>query len=91
MEGYRNKASNGKIYTLRRSGKIVFVGRVSQIADRFNFDPAQIYDSIKRYGTFLGMEVAEAKPSDKVPTYVESRTYEPKRYKDASSVRFTPL
>jgi hypothetical protein len=91
MEGYRNKASNGKIYTLRRSGKIVFVGRVSQIADRFNFDPAQIYDSIKRYGTFLGMEVTEAKPTDKVPTYVESRTYEPKRYKDASSVRFTPL
>ena len=91
MEGYRDKASNGKIYTLRKNGRIVFIGRVSQIADRFNFDTAQIYDSIKRYGTFLGMEVAEAKPSDKVPTYVESRTYEPKRYKDSSSVRFTPL
>jgi hypothetical protein len=86
-----HKKSNGKTYTLRRNGKIVFVGKVWEIADRFNFDTAQIYDSIRRYGTFLGMEVTEAKPTDKTPSYVESRTYELKRYRDSSSVRFTPL
>lgn len=91
MEGYRNSHSNGKVYTLRRNGKIVFIGRVSQIADRFNFDTAQIYNSIKQYGTFLGMEVKETTKNDVMPTYCESRTYEPKRYRDSSSVRFTPL
>ena len=91
MEGYRNTHSNGKIYTLRRNGRIVFIGRVSQIADRFNFDPAQIYSSIKYDNSFLGMDVTETKPTDKMPTYCESKTYEPKRYRDSSSVRFTPL
>lgn len=89
MELY--KKSNGKKYTLRRNGRIVFVGKVREIADRFNFDTAQIYNSIRNYGTFLGMEVTEAKPTDKTPSYVESRTYEPKKYRDSSSRRFTPL
>ena len=85
------KKSNGKIFTLRRNGKIVFIGRVSDIADRFNYDTAQIYYSIRMSGTFLGMEVSEKKPTDVMPTYAESRSYEPKRYRDSSSVRFTPL
>ena len=89
MELY--KKSNGKKYTLRKNGRIVFVGKVWEIADRFNFDTAQIYDSIRRYGTFLGMEVTEANPTDKTPSYTEAKIYQPKVYRDSSSRRFTPL
>ena len=88
---YGRGISNAKRYTLLKEGNIVFVGSVSEMSVRFDYEPALIYKSIREYNSFLGMDVREALPFDKTPTHNESKKYEPKRYKDSSSMRFTRL
>lgn len=90
IEGYRNKKSYGRIYVLRKNGKIVFVGTVTEIANHYNLEPRNIYDMISKGMDILGMDIAEAIGGESI-TRAETRRLEPKTYRDSSSRRFTKL
>ena len=90
MEGYHNKKSNGKVYVLRKEGRIIFVGTVNEIASHYNIEPKNIYDMLAKDGAIYGMQAREAVGGESV-TLAETAKYEPKKYKDSSSARFTRL
>lgn len=90
IEGYRNKKSYGRIYVLRKNGKIVFVGTVTEIANHFNLEPTNIYNQIRQGLDILGMNAREAIGGESV-TLTETKRLEPHSYRDSSSRRFTKL
>lgn len=90
IEGYRNKKSYGKVYVLRKEGKIIFVGTVSEIANHFGLEPRNIYNQIREGMDVLGMNIREAIGGEKI-TRAETRKLEPRSYRDSSSRRFTKL
>ena len=90
IDGYRNNKSSGKCYTLRKNGRIIFVGTVSEISSHFDIEPRNIYNMLNKDGCIFGMEAKETIMGEKV-THADTMKYEPKKYKDSHSARFTPL
>lgn len=79
-----------KVYSLWKNGTLMYVGTVSQISNRFNIEPRNIYQAIKWSGDLFGMKIRLAN-GEKLPSEVRDNRYEAKPYRDSSSRRFTPL